>query len=466
MLSVTSAPKAPANPAAGSPQSPVDSLFAGIMVQMGEASAKSGVAGLSDGAKLLAGGAEGLTADGTEAPTPAVGDPQAAKDAALEAAVTMPGAEDGATAAPGAEEAPALPPSTPATTIIAESLQTPPNGKEGAKTPATTEEAGGDDDALDVTSGDNILPAGQAPVGAALGANAASPSTDITPETGPESGIAAATLGSAAGLANGTRAPATQKLRSSAAGLADDATQQPAATEAPGATAGARLQPADGGARAINAMEGAQAGIDGQHMTGDDATLLSEGSLARTANAALSADDRLSLMPAANNDRPAGTSPAPLPALPPAGETGIAARDAAETAWAEQAAKGLMAKLDGGATQARFRLTPEALGTVDISVSFDTGTPKVSFAVGNDAARAAIDSALPRLGDMLERNLAENGAANAETSSRQSSARQEQQPDQQPSHARRWEAQPDEAERRISTSDSKNEEGGRLRLFA
>lgn len=435
------------------------------MVQMGEASAKAGVAGLSDGAKLLADGAEVLTTDGTEAPTPAVGDPQAAKDAALEAAVTMAGAEDGAKAAPGAEkEAPALPPSTPATTIIAESLQTPPNGKEGAKTPATTEEAGGDDDALDVTSGDNILPAGQAPVGAALAANAASPSTDITPETGTESGIAAATLGSAAGLANGTRAPATQKLRSSAAGLAGDATQQPAATEAPGATA-ARLQPADGGARAVNAMEGAQADIDG-HMRGGNATLLSEGSLARTADAALSADDRLSLVPAANNDRPAGTSAAPLPALPPAGETGIAARDAAETAWAEQAAKGLMAKLDGGATQARFRLTPEAMGTVDISVSFDTGTPKVSFAVGNDAARAAIDSALPRLGDMLERNLAENGAANAETSSRQSSARQEQQPDQQPSHARRWEAQPDEAERRISISDSKNEEGGRLRLFA
>ena len=95
--------------------------------------------------------------------------------------------------------------------------------------------------------------------------------------------------------------------------------------------------------------------------------------------------------------------PVRLPPLP-AGAPGDHLAES-ETARAEVAAERLMTNMRGGQGEARFRLTPEALGELDVRVSMEGGAPRIEFAVGDERALTVIESSLARLTDLLEKRL-------------------------------------------------------------
>lgn len=81
--------------------------------------------------------------------------------------------------------------------------------------------------------------------------------------------------------------------------------------------------------------------------------------------------------------------PTPPPALP------SSTLDAAELP--QRLGERLRWLIDGGVQEARLRLHPQELGTIDIRVRVDAGTARVWFAAEHPAARAALETALPQL---------------------------------------------------------------------
>jgi Flagellar hook-length control protein FliK len=103
-------------------------------------------------------------------------------------------------------------------------------------------------------------------------------------------------------------------------------------------------------------------------------------------------------------DHVAAASAQPVPTLPPIPPADITDAALAET-WTQEAADLMAEELGKGVV--RFRLTPAALGELDVRVAVDNGVARVEFAVSSEAARAALEPVLPRLSQLIEERRAD-----------------------------------------------------------
>lgn len=102
-------------------------------------------------------------------------------------------------------------------------------------------------------------------------------------------------------------------------------------------------------------------------------------------------------------------------------------------AWRHEFAEKLGQMVHFKLDTASIKVTPEHLGPLDISISFDSqNKAQINVVAANHAAREIVESALPQLGRMLEQSGIQMG--NVEVSSQQQFAQQQAQHWQQGQH--------------------------------
>ncbi|SCK20985.1 flagellar hook-length control protein FliK [Vogesella sp. LIG4] len=184
------------------------------------------------------------------------------------------------------------------------------------------------------------------------------------------------------------------------------------------------LQAAQSGAPAATpAASSGLAAAKGKEVLPDDVRLMfrAEGRLERDDTQPL--DGKLlagqaGALAAGSASQPVQTNPATQEISQPMTRDSSAWRQA----FADKVSNMVQLKLDS----ASIKVTPEHLGPLDISISFDSqNKAQISVVAANHAAREIVASGLPQLGKMLEQSGIQLG--NVEVSSQQQFARQQDQ---------------------------------------
>ncbi len=120
--------------------------------------------------------------------------------------------------------------------------------------------------------------------------------------------------------------------------------------------------------------------------------------------------------------QPLGASPAPQIATPTTASaaTMTIGTPVQDGAWSDALSQRVTLLAGGQQTTAEIRLTPAELGPIRVSVAVDDGAANVTFSAQHSVTREAIESALPRLRELLtESGLSLGEASVSDQSTRQ-----------------------------------------------